>query len=141
MKGINVNRWILGGIAAGVVMWIVEGLASMLYMKDMQAAMEAHNLSVEMDAGMWILSIVVSLILGLALVFFYAAFRPRFGAGAKTALIVVVAFWIGSYLLSLIGYHMMGLFPIKLLVMWGIVAFIEMAAATLLGGWIYREKV
>lgn len=50
--------------------------------------------------------------------FLYAAARPRFGAGPKTAVIVAVAMWAGGYLLSLVGYHMLGLYP---------------------GGWIYRE--
>lgn len=139
MKGINVNRWILGGVVAGVVIWLLEGVGSLLYMQDMQAAMAAHNLSLEMNAGMWILSIVVSLILGLALVFFYAAFRPRFGPGPKTALIVAVAFWISSSLLSLIGYHMLGLYPVGLLVLWAIIMIVELVAGSLLGGWIYRE--
>jgi hypothetical protein len=47
----------------------------------------------------------------LVLTFLYAAMRPRFGAGPKTAVIAAVAFWSGGYVLSLIGYGMVGLYP------------------------------
>ena len=139
MSGINVGRWLAGGIVAGFVVWLIEGLASVLYVSEMQAALEAHGLSMEMGAGTFVLSLLVSLILGLALIFLYAAARPRFGPGPKTAVIVAVALWAGGYLLSLIGYCMMGLFPGNLLVLWGVVGLVEMVVAALAGGWIYRE--
>jgi hypothetical protein len=139
MGGINVGRWLSAGVAAGALIWLFEGAASMLYMEDMQAAMEAHNMTWEMNAGVMILSVVVSLLAGLTLMFLYAAARPRFGPGPRTALIVALAMWVGGYLLSLIGYQMMGLFPTRLLVMWGVVGLVEIILAGLLGGWIYRE--
>lgn len=139
MGGINISRWLLGGAAAGVVMWLLEGIASMLYMADMEAAMQAHNLSMEMNAGAWITTILISLIAGWVLVFLYAVGRSRFGPGPKTAVIMAVVMWIGGYLLSLIGYHMMGLFPTGLLTLWGVVALVEVIAASLVGGWIYKE--
>ncbi len=139
MKGINVGRWIAGGVAAGILMWILEGAASTIYLGDMQAALEAHGLSTEMSAGVFLISVAVSLIVGLTLVFFYAAVRPRFGPGPGTAVIVAVALWIGGYLLSLLGYQMLGLFPGRLLILWGAVGLVEMILASLLGGWVYRE--
>ncbi len=139
MGKINVGRWIAGGLAAGVLVWLIEGAASTLYMEEMQAAMTAHNLSMEMTASTWILSILVSLIGGLIAVFFYAAARPRFGPGPKTAILVAVALFAGGYLLSLAGYLMMGLFPTRLLLIWGSIGLVEMILATLLGAWIYRE--
>lgn len=139
MGGINVGRWIAGGAAAGAVIWVLEGLASMLYMADMEAAMAAHNLSMEMSASVVVVSILVSLLVGLTLVFFYAAARPRFGEGPKTAVLVAVALWVGGYLVSLLGYQLMGLFPSGLLTIWGVVGLIEMILAGLVGAWIYRE--
>lgn len=139
MSGINVGRWLAGGIAAGVVVWLLEGAASMLYMDDMEAALAAHNLSIELSAGIVVLTIIISLIVGLTLVFFYAAARPRFGAGPKTAIIVAVALFIGSYLLSLIGYYMLGLYPVGMLTMWALVGLVELIIASLVGGWIYKE--
>jgi hypothetical protein len=139
VKGINVGRWIASGIAAGILLWLLEGLASTLYIADMEAALEAHNLSMEMNASVVVISLAVSLIAGLILMFFYAAARPRFGPGPKTAVIVAIALWTGGYLLSLLGYQMLGLFPTGLLVLWGLTGLVEMILAALAGGWIYRE--
>lgn len=139
MGGIHVGRWLAGGAAAGALIWVLEGLASTLYMEDMQAVLEAHGVALEMGAGAIGLSLLVSLIAGLALVFFYAAARPRFGPGPRTAVVVAVAYWLGGYVLSLLGYQMLGLFPSGMLVLWGTVGLVELTLAALLGGWIYRE--
>jgi hypothetical protein len=111
----------------------------MLYMEDMQTAMESLGLSMDMTAGTWAMSVLMSLIVGLVLVFFYAAARPRFGPGPKTAVIVGVAFFLGGMLVSLFGYGMMGLFPTRLLAMWGVIGFVELILVSLAGAWVYRE--
>ncbi|MGQ0537338.1 MAG: hypothetical protein ACT4R6_00195 [Gemmatimonadaceae bacterium] len=139
MSGINTNRWLLGGIAAGVLLWLLEGAASQLYMEDMQTALAARNISLQMTAGVWIWSVVVSLMLGLALVFLYAAARPRFGPGPRTAAIVAFALWVGGYVPSLIGYNMIGLYPNNLLVLWAVVGLVQLIVAGIVGAWLYRE--
>lgn len=140
MGGIRVGRWLAGGVAAGVLIWLLEGAASVLYMQEMEAAMKAHSLSMEMGPRIVGLSVVVSLIVGLTLVFLYAAARPRFGAGPATAIKVAIALWFGGYVVSLAGYEMMELFPTKLLAMWAAVGLVEVILAALLGGAIYRES-
>lgn len=139
MQGINVGRWLTGGIAASLVLWILEGAASMFIRADMKAAMEAHNLAVEMTGGTLAISVLVSLLMGLTLIFFYAAIRPRFGPGPKTAVIVAVALWLGAYVVSLLGYHYLGLFPARMLVVWGVLGLVELILASLAGAWMYRE--
>jgi hypothetical protein len=96
-------------------------------------------MSMELSAGVMVLAVVISLIVGLTLVFFYAAARPRFGPGPRTAIIVAVALWFGGWLPSLIGYGMIGLYPTGLLIQWAIVGLVELILAALLGGVIYRE--
>jgi hypothetical protein len=140
MAGINIGRWLAGGVVAGAVIWLLEGASSMLYFDDMQTALQAHDLAMDMTAAVWALTVMASLILGLALVFFYAAARPRFGPGPKTAAIVAVAMWFGSTLLSLLGYHMLNLYPMTMLGMWALVGLAELIVAALVGGWIYREQ-
>jgi hypothetical protein len=139
MGGINVARWLAGGVVAGIVMWLIEGVASMLYMEDMQTAMESLGVSMEMTAGTWVMTVLMSLLTGLVLVFFYAAARPRFGPGPKTAIIVAVALFVGGMLVTLMGYGMMGFYPTRLLLIWGCLGFVEMILASLAGAWVYRE--
>lgn len=139
MKGINTGRWLAGGITAGIVIWILEGAASMFYMADMEAAMAAHNLSMEITGGAMAITVIVSLLVGLTMIFFYAGIRPRFGPGPKTAIIVAVAYWIGAYFVSLLGYQLLGLFPTGMLITWGILGLVELILAALAGAWMYRE--
>jgi hypothetical protein len=139
MGGINVGRWLAGGVVAGILIWLVEGAGSVLYMSEMETALEALGKKMDMGAGMMAMGALMSLVLGLTLVFFYAAARPRFGAGPRTAVVVAAAVWFGSTLLSLLGYAMLDLFPRGLLVTWGVVGFVELILASLAGGWVYRE--
>jgi hypothetical protein len=139
MGGINVSRWLAGGVAAAAVIFVLEGISSVFYMEDLEAALAPLGLSMDLTTGLWVLAVVGCLLLGLALVFFYAAARPRFGPGPMTAVIVAVALWAGGYLLSIIGAGLMGMLPSGLLVWWAAVAVVEMVLAALAGGWVYRE--
>lgn len=139
MGGINLGRWLAGGITAGIVIWILEGAASMFYMADMQASMEAHGLVMEMNASAWVISVTVSLLVGLTLIFFYAASRPRFGPGPGTAVLVAFVLWMGAYVVSLLGYLMLGLFPTGMLALWGLLGLVELMLAAIAGAWMYRE--
>lgn len=139
MAGINVARWLVGGITAGIVIWILEAAAGMFLMADMGAALEAHGLVMDTGGATMVFSFLVSLIVGLTMIFFYAGFRPRFGPGPRTAVIVAVAYWIGGYVVSLIGYQMLGLFPTGMLVTWGVLGLVEMIVAALAGAWMYQE--
>ena len=140
MGGIDTKRWLLGGLAAGVLIWLIEGLASMLYMEDMKAAMEPHGLSMEMTAGAFAIASIVSLLAGLTIVFIYAMARARLGPGPRTAVVAGVAFFLGSTLVSILGWSMLGLFPARMLVTWAVVGLVEVVLAALLGGYIYKEK-
>jgi len=140
VKGINVARWIIGGVVAGALIWLAEGASSMATMHYMEEALEAHNLKMEVSAEVMAITVLVSLLSGLTLVFFYAVARSRFGPGPKTAVIVAVALWVGAVFTSLMGYKMLGLFPDRLLLHWGLVGLVEMILASLLGALIYSEK-
>jgi len=139
MGGINVVRWLAGGIAAAVVIFAVEGVSSVFYLDQMMASLADHGLGMEMSGSAMAGTVLVSLVSGLVLIFFYAAARPRFGPGPRTAILVAVLLWLGGNLLSLIGYQMVGMYPTGMLVMWGIVGLVEMIVAALVGGWIYKE--
>jgi hypothetical protein len=138
---INTPRWLAGGVVAGIVLWLLESAASLLYINDMQTALRAHGLNIEYAPSLWVMSIGLSLLVGLALVFFYAASRPRFGPGPRLAVIVACALWLGMYVPSLIGYDMIGLYSRRLLGLWGVVGLAEMIVANLIGAWIYRESL
>ncbi len=139
MAGINLRRLVAGGSAAGLFVWMLEGAASLLYLDGMTAALKAHDLAVSMSPTKIFLTIALSLLTGMTLVFLYAAMRPRFGRGPRTAVIAGVVMWVGAYLFSLAGYAMIGLYPASMLVTWGFIGLAEMIIAALIGAWVYRE--
>lgn len=139
MGKFNPTRWLAASAAAGVLMWLLEGLASNLYVADLEVAMKAHNLSMEMTPALIAFSLIPSFVAGATMMFFYAMCLPRLGAGMKPALIVASAYWAGGYLLSLVGYQMMGLFPPAMLNLWGVIGLVEMNLSAALGARIYRD--
>lgn len=139
MQPINTRRWIISGLAAGILIWILEGLASQLYYADMQAALAAHGLSMDMSFGVMAITVLVSLLYGWTMAFLYAAVRPRFGPGPRTAIVVGLTVWVAGYVVSLLGLHMMGLFPAGMLFVWGGVGLVESLLAAQVAGWLYRE--
>jgi len=139
MQIINTSRWITGGVVAGILMWIIEGAASQMYFAEMMAALDKAGLSVAMSAGTVAITLLVSLLVGLGVVFFYAMARQRIGAGPRTAIIVGAAAFVFFYLPGLLGYQMIGLYPTSLILKWAVVGFVETIVISLVGAWIYRD--
>ncbi len=139
MGGINVGRLILGSLVAGVVIFLIEGAMGPTYAAAMLRALQEHSLT--MPAGMSgaLFGALFSLLMGFGLIFFYVAARPRFGAGVKTAVIVAVVTFFTGYLIGLISYGTLGLYPQDLLVRWGAQGLVEMILATIAGAWLYKE--
>jgi hypothetical protein len=110
MPGINVRRVILGGLVAGLVANAFDFVITSYLMATEFTSMRARlNVS---DAAMrsWIvLFAAADFIWGLLLVFTYAAIRPRFGPGAKTAVVSGVTLWLAFatavFILMAIGLH------------------------------------
>jgi len=135
----NVRRLLLGGVASGAVMWLLEGLVSQMYLGQMQTALRGHNLAMNVTVSAWFWSVMIALLIGLTMEFMYVAARDRFGRGPTTAARVAFVLWLGGYVPSLIGYDMIELYPRRLLLLWGIVGLGEMIAGSVVGAWIYRE--
>ncbi len=139
MGGINGGRLLAGAAAAGALIWLLEGAFGLLYADQMTAILGGHGLGMEMSPSTIALTLAVSLLAGLSVVFFYALARPRLGPGPRTAVTVAIGLWVGGWLVALIGYRMIGLYPVRLLVMWGATGLLEMILAGVLGAWVYRE--
>ena len=140
MGDIHVQRWLAGGIAAGAVIMVIEGVASALYEEGMLAALAGHDLTLPTSARAYAAMVMGCLLTGLALTFFYAAARPRLGPGPKTAMIVALVFWLGGVLPMLSGYELIELFPSRMIALWSAIGLVELTLGALAGGWVYRES-
>jgi len=144
MGKINMGRVIIGGLVAGLVMNVSEAFlhAGVLAADGARLLEDWKRLGLDLDIRpsllFWLVGI--TFVLGILAVWTYAAIRPRFGAGPKTALCAGLAVWAMSYLYA--GVYIdagIVVMPAKLTwlpVAWGL---IEIPVATLLGAWVYRE--
>jgi len=139
MGRINWSRVVLGGLLAGVVMNVVDwALFGVLLAKDYAAAMQALGKQGGMDNLIpWF--VFLDFVSGIALVWVYAAIRPRFGAGAKTGVIAGLAVWFFISFLHALGEAPMQLFPQRLYAIGVVVALFQLPIAAAIGAYVYKE--
>src|SRR6266852_8311674 len=109
---INTQKVLIGGLAAGVVMNVIDFVSNTYILgARMKAESDAFKpgLSDQMMSGSSIAGyIVMDFVLGILLVWTYAAIRPRFGPGMKTAFYAALLFWV-LVEISMSGYLHMGM--------------------------------
>lgn len=138
MSQINGKRVVLGGLVAGVISNISGiTLAHFFFEEEVNAAMQRLNLT--FGPGIGVLHLTMRLAMGVALVWLYAAIRPRFGPGPRTALIAGTAMWLFAYVWSLLGMYPYRIYSAHLLLIAGVWSLFEANLCALVGGWLYRE--
>jgi hypothetical protein len=138
MGKINWSRVLLGGLLAGVIINAVEFFTNGVVLgRDWDAAMKALGRTIPPSA--LVIFVIWGFLAGISVVWLYAAARPRFGPGAKTAVLTGLAFWIFSYALPTMGNWAFGLYPQRLLVIGTLVGLVEVILASVAGAWPYKE--
>jgi len=139
MGKINVQRVILGGLLAGLVLNVFDFILFGVVLKaDLDAAMTALGKSPP-GGSMIAWFVFLDFLFGIFLVWLYAAVRPRFGPGPRTAVIAGLAFWVLFGLLHALSEAPMGLFPRRLMVIAVSVGLVQMVLAALAGAKVYSE--
>jgi hypothetical protein len=140
MGRINWGRVIGGGLLAGVVLNIIDYVVNGVILKtNWNAAMTALQRPV-MNNSMIMYFVIADFLTGVFLVWLYAAIRPRFGAGAMTAVIAGLAFFAVMGVIHTVAEANMGLFPRRLLLMSVTPMIIGFPIAAVVGAWPYREE-
>ncbi|MGH9516961.1 MAG: hypothetical protein ACRD3P_14925 [Terriglobales bacterium] len=141
MAHTNRGRVILGGLLAGVVINISEFITNGVVLKaDWGQAMQALGKAPVPSGSAIAIYNVWGFLAGIAAVWIYAAIRPRYGAGARTAVRAGIVTWGLAVLLANLANYPSGLYPTRLLVITGVVAFFEMIIASVAGAWLYKEE-
>ena len=139
MASINTRGVVVGGLVAGLIINISEYILNEPVLgSDMAAAITAHNLPLIGGSAIAVF-VILGFVVGLALLWLYAAIRPRFGAGPKTAAIAAMVVWFLDYFCGAVGFGVLGLFSTRLIVIalvWGLV---ELVVAALVGARLYSE--
>ncbi|MGH9802495.1 MAG: hypothetical protein ACRD82_19180 [Blastocatellia bacterium] len=142
MSKINVGRAVIGGLVTGVVLNIGEFILNGVLLADANKQDMAKLGLGDPTANTTFLIRVtgITFLLGIALVYLYAAIRPRFGAGWKTAACAGVIGWFFVYMYCGYVYVALGIVSMKVFLMalvWGIVEF---AVGTIAGAALYKEE-
>lgn len=144
MGKINLGRVFLGGMAAGAFSWAVQYLCVLLGLTRGLGDMLGLPLLGDPSTARIITVGVAEVFVGGPLaIWFYAAIRPRFGAGAKTAVITAVWIWftLGPYeqtVVTAVGF--VAPLPFWAMVQMNIASLPVIVASVLIGAWIYKEE-
>lgn len=139
---INTSKVVAGGFVAGIVMNVVGYIGqAVLLGPRMMSEMVAAAPSLEgkgMGTGALTGRVLTQFAVGFLLVWLYAAMRPRFGPGMKTAALAAFAVWLCGFLFYLdwlyLGMMSPGLYALTSLVM-----IITLLIAAGVGAMIYKE--
>jgi len=139
---INTKKVLLGGFVAGVIINIIDFVSNAYILgARMKAETDAFKpgLSDQMMSGNTMISyVIMDLVIGFALVWTYAAIRPRFGAGVRTAVYAVVLFWLLALIFTA-GYRQMGIMSSGLWWSFAFVGLVNSLIAGIAGAALYTE--
>ena len=139
---INTNKVLLGGFVAGVVINVIDFVVNVYVLAARnKAEMDAFKpgLSDQMMAGSSIASyIIMDFVLGFALVWTYAAIRPRFGPGLRTATYAAILFWLLAMIFTS-GFRQMGIMSSGLWWTYALIGLVNFYLASWAGAKLYSE--
>lgn len=136
----NGGRVLLGGLVAGVLV-LASGvlLGHGVLGEEYVRAFSAHR-ATPAGAAVIAKNTAIRLGIGFVAVFLYAAMRPRFGPGPRTALIAAVTVWLVAYLpytATLVDFGILTGWRTPVSLAWTLA---EISIGSLAGAAIYRER-
>lgn len=140
MGKINVVRVLISGIVAGIVADILSFLVDGVWL----APRWASGLQALGRPGFGTCAIIcfnlLGILGGIALIWIYAAIRPHFGAGVKTAIYAGVVFWVVGVLIPNVSFMWVsGLFSRHLTFDSTLGGLVEIVAGAIAGAYLYKE--
>jgi hypothetical protein len=140
MNKINFPRVILGGLVAGVVLTIGEMLLNnVILATQMKEFLDRLNVP-EPGASFLTVAIILTFVIGVVIVWVYAAMRPRLGPGPKTAICAGVIAWIFVCVYCGVINGMVLQVPTNFLIIGLVWCFVEYVLAAIAGAWLYKEE-
>jgi len=140
---INTGKVLIGGIVAGVVMNAIDFIVNMFIVgARMKAETDAFKPGLSdqmMSASTMVSYIVMDFVLGIALVWTYAAIRPRFGPGIRTASYAAILFWLLACIF-LLGYLHMGMMSTGLWFTFAFLGLVNFLLSAWAGAKFYTEE-
>lgn len=136
---VNRKRLLLAGLLAGLVINVLEGLGSFLFLEQAQAMLAEHDLAFAEGPLLMVFLLLLGFVTGIVLVWFYVGARCVHGPGPATALRVALAAWVLWYVALMVTMHFIGLHSLGDSVLGAAWGLVEVCLATLAGAWFYRD--
>jgi hypothetical protein len=139
---INFKKVLFGGFSAGVVLIVINVLAQVFLgnriQQDMNAWIPASAERITMSSFTLAAGIILKFVIGILLVWLYAAIRPRFGPGLRTASYGAFFVWIlGAIFFS--DYLMIGMMSATTYIITEVIQLLGFLIAVWTGARIYSE--
>jgi hypothetical protein len=139
MGKINTGRVILGGLIAGLIFNIFEDVLNGWYLANVWPEV-MRNLGLPKVDQFGIIEFnLMGFLLGIAAVWIYAAIRPRFGAGPRTAVYAGILTWFTAVFVGDSAPSIMGVYPMATAFVLVVVGLVECVVGTLAGAYFYKE--
>jgi hypothetical protein len=140
MGKINLGRVILGGLVAGIVADLLSFLVDGVLLAPTWADQMKKLGHVGYSSTQLIEYNLLGLVCGITLMWIYAAIRPRFGAGVKTAVCAGLAVWVVGVLIPNLGFlWVSGLFGRRLTAYTTLGGLVEIVVGAIAGAALYTE--
>lgn len=139
MSDLNWPRILAGGLVTGLIINVGETLLNGFILVDSYAGAMMRYGVAESPHSVAIFT-VYGFLLGVVIVFLYAALRPGLGSGPGTAVLTGLVVWF-LFSVSFADFHLaIPVFPTRVPIgnaLWGLV---EVPLATLAGAAVYRDR-
>ncbi len=139
MSGMNYSRVLIGGLAAGAVLVVGELILSWVLLADDWQATAVDSEALAYGTWASIALVGVVWLNGLVLIWLYAAIRPRFGPGSRTAILAGLTLWLIAWALMGLSLMLTGVVTPRVSAISAFWGFFEVPLAALVGAWLYRE--
>lgn len=140
---IDSQRVLMGGAAAGVVGNVVGFVGfGLLLGPRMQAEAIAVAPAIEgwaMKGAVIATNIAAQFVIGVLMVWLYAAMRPRFGPGMKTAACAALAVWVCGLVFH-VDWLLIGMMSTTSYVLASALALVQVLVSAAAGARLYRER-
>jgi hypothetical protein len=139
MGRIDLGRVLFGGFVAGIIINISEFILNGLVIGDEMNAVMATLNKPPIAPAMIAWFILFGFGFGFVLVWTYAAIRPRFGPGVRTAICASALCWGLGYLYPNLFFLVTDLFPRNMTILTTVWGLGEVIVGGIAGAWAYTE--
>lgn len=135
---VNLKSILINGFITGLII-IISGLGMIpLVGNQMNEALKSRSLP-PLSNGAMVYFAVMSIILGISMIWIYAFIQPSYKSKIKTAIIISIIIWFLTYFWSNAALVAYGFMPFKLAIIGTVWGLLELILAGIIGSKLYRE--